>query len=133
MRVSDEVLERLCETFKLSEDERIYLFSLVQQRMPRVHGDPRPECPPEIVRMINSMATPAVAMNLRWDVLAWNRVNSMIFRDYNDFPLEERNLLLILFTRPVRHMSPPQYENMARRLVARLRFDYSKCSDDPKF
>jgi transcriptional regulator with XRE-family HTH domain len=133
MRVSDEVLERLCQTFRLSEDERIYLFSLVQQRLPRVRRDARPEAPPEIVRMINSLSTPAIAMNLRWDVLAWNRINSMIFRDYNEFPVAERNLLHILFTRPVCHMSTPQFENMAQRLVARLRFDYSKCADDPRF
>lgn len=133
MRVSDEVLERLCRTFRLSEDERIYLFSLVQRRLPRVQGDALPEAPAEIVRMINSLNTPAIAMNLRWDVLAWNRVNSAIFRDYAEFPPGERNLLHILFTRPVRHMTPAQHENMARRLVARLRFDYSKCADDPKF
>src|SRR5690348_7959068 len=30
MRVSDDVLERICQTFRLSEDERVYLFSLVQ-------------------------------------------------------------------------------------------------------
>src|SRR5215471_18637596 len=32
MRVSDEVLERISQTFKLSEDERIYLFSLAKHR-----------------------------------------------------------------------------------------------------
>jgi len=133
MRVSDEVLERLCETFKLSEDERIYLFSLVQHRLPRVHKVTRPEAPPEVVRMINAINTPAIAMNLRWDLLAWNPVNNLIYRDYSTIPVEERNLLEVLFTRPVAHLSPAQFENMARKLVARLRFDYSKCADDPKF
>lgn len=133
MRVSDEVLERLCETFKLSEDERIYLFSLVQHRLPRVHKVARPEAPPEVSRMINAINTPAIAMNLRWDLLAWNTVNNLIYRDYALIPVEERNLLDILFTRPVGHLNPAQFENMARKLVARLRFDYSKCSDDPKF
>jgi transcriptional regulator with XRE-family HTH domain len=133
MRVSDEVLERLCQTLKLSEDERIYLFSLVQQRLPRVRGNERSEAPPDIVRMINVLTTPAIVMNLRWDVLAWNRVNSMIFRDYGEIPASERNLLEILFTRSVRHMSSSQLENTARRVIARLRFDYSKCADDPRF
>jgi transcriptional regulator with XRE-family HTH domain len=133
MRVSDDVLERLCETFKLSEDERVYLFSLVQHRLPRVHKVVRPEAPPEVVRMINAISTPAIAMNLRWDLLAWNPVNNLIYRDYGTIPVEERNLLEILFTRPVGHLNPAQFESMARKLVARLRFDYSKCSDDPKF
>jgi transcriptional regulator with XRE-family HTH domain len=134
MRVSDDVLERLCRTLRLSEDERTYLFSLVQQRLPRVHRDGlREEAPPDVVRMINSLNTPAIAMNLRWDVLAWNRVNSLIFRDYGAIPLPERNLLEILLTRPVHHLNPEQLENTAQRLIARLRFDYSKCADDPRF
>jgi transcriptional regulator with XRE-family HTH domain len=134
MRVSDEVLERVCRTLRLSADERIYLFSLVQHRLPRVPRDPQPdEAPPDVVRMINAINAPSIAMNLRWDVLAWNSLNTFIFRDYGAIPLEERNLLGILLTRPVRHLNPAQHESMARRLVARLRFDYSKCADDPRF
>jgi transcriptional regulator with XRE-family HTH domain len=134
MRVSDEVLERLCQTFKLSDDERTYLFLLVQHRPPRVLHESRLEAPPEAVRMINALTIPAVVLNLRWDVLAWNAINTIIFRDYSKYPVAERNLLEILFTRPVHHISDPElFEDMARRVVARLRFDYSRCADDRKF
>jgi transcriptional regulator with XRE-family HTH domain len=134
MRVSDDVLERLSQTLKLSEDERIYLFSLVQRRLPRPHSDAQAEqAPPDIVRMIDALNVPSIVMNLRWDVLAWNRINSLIFRDYGARPASERNLLEILLARPVHHMDANQLESTARRLVARLRFDYSKCADDPKF
>ena len=62
MRVSDEVLERICQTFKLTDDERDYLFSLVQQRPPRVQPDsPRFEVPPEIERLVTGMTVPAIA------------------------------------------------------------------------
>ncbi|MEJ1963882.1 MAG: helix-turn-helix domain-containing protein [Gammaproteobacteria bacterium] len=74
MRVSDDVLERLCGTLKLSEDERVYLFSLVQHRAPRVRTDEEGEAPAEVVRLIESLPMPAIAMNLCWDVLAWNPV-----------------------------------------------------------
>jgi transcriptional regulator with XRE-family HTH domain len=133
MRVSDEVLERLSETLKLSEDERIYLFSLVQGRPPRLRSATRLEAPPDITRMIDSLSVPAIVMNLRWDVLAWNRVNSLIYRDYGTRAPNDRNLLEILLTRPVQHMSREQLENAAARMVARLRFDYSRCADDPRF
>jgi transcriptional regulator with XRE-family HTH domain len=133
MRVSDEVLERLCQTFRLSHDERIYLFCLVQNRPPQVVQDEMPVAPAEVVRMINAMSTPAIAMNLRWDVLAWNPLNSVFYRDYGAMPARERNLLEILFTRPVRHMTPEQLEETAERLVARCRYDYSRSTNDPKF
>jgi transcriptional regulator with XRE-family HTH domain len=133
MNVSDEVLERLCHTFRLSDDERVYLFSLVQHRPPRVRRDGRSEAPPEVVRMINELTLPAIALNLRWDVLAWNQLNSVIYRDYGQIPAAERNLLEILLSRPPNHIAPEELEDTARRLIARLRFDYSKNADDPKF
>jgi len=133
MRVSDEVLERLCHTFRLSEDERVYLFSLVQHRPPRAHRVMQHEAPPEIVRMIKGLGIPAVAMNLRWDVLAWNHPNSVLFRDYAATPAAERNLLEIIFTRPAYNMSPSDFESMARRLLAKLRVDYSHAVADAKF
>src|SRR6185312_7216174 len=133
IRVSDDVLERLSQTLRLSEDERVYLFSLVQHRAPRVRADAQEEAPADVVRLINALSVPAIAMNLRWDVLAWNRLNSKIYRDYAAIPLEERNLLEILLAQPVRHLNPKALESTARRLIARLRFDYSKHADDPKF
>jgi transcriptional regulator with XRE-family HTH domain len=133
IRVSDEVLERLCQTLRLSEDERVYLFSLVQHRAPRARRDAREEAPAEVVRLVNGLRVPAIAMNLRWDVLAWNPLNSVIYRDYGALPPSERNLLEILVARPVHHISPAVLEKTARRLIARLRFDYSKNADDPKF
>jgi transcriptional regulator with XRE-family HTH domain len=133
MRVSDDVLERLCESLKLSEDERIYLFSLVQGRPPRLRNATRLEAPPDMVRMIDSLSLPAVVMNLRWDVLAWNRINSAMYRDYGTRSPSDRNLLEILLTRPVHHMTREQLEGAAHGMVARLRFDYSRCADDPKF
>lgn len=133
MRVSDEVLERLCHTFRLSEDERVYLFSLVQHRPPRAHRDAQSEAPPEIVRMISELSVPAVAMNLYWDILAWNRLSCVFHCDYGAVPQAERNLLDIVLLRSVSYINPADLESTARRLIARLRFDYSKDANDPKF
>jgi transcriptional regulator with XRE-family HTH domain len=134
MRVSDEVLERVCRALRLSQDERTYLFSLVQRRPPRVQHDMVcEEAPPDVARMINALHTPAIAMNLRWDVLAWNAINSVIFRDYSLIPRAERNLLEILFSNPPAYLTSEEFECMAHRLVARLHFDYSRCADDPRF
>ncbi|HEY4342675.1 MAG TPA: helix-turn-helix transcriptional regulator [Steroidobacteraceae bacterium] len=132
IRVSDEVLERLCVTFRLSADERVYLFSLVQHRAPRIQGGELEAAPPDVVRMINNMGMPAVILNLRWDVLAWNQLTAAIYVDYAIYPPAERNVLHLLLARPVAH-TPLELERTARRLIARLRFDYSKNEGDPQF
>ena len=133
IRVSDDVLERICHTFRLSEDERVYLFSLVQQRPPRPHHAARIEPPPEIVRMIEASAGPAVIMNLRWDVLAWNPLSSALIRDYGTVPASQRNLLEILFSGPEPQTNAVDVEDTARRLLAKVRVDYSKSGKDPQF
>jgi transcriptional regulator with XRE-family HTH domain len=133
MRVSEEVLERISQTFRLTEDERSYLFSLVQHRPPRLQLDARFEAPEEIVRMIEGVAVPSIIMNLRWDVLAWNRLNTMIFRDYSQIAPAERNLVEILFTRPSYYKEARDFEDMARRILAKVRVDYSSSGGDPRF
>jgi transcriptional regulator with XRE-family HTH domain len=133
IRVSDEVLERVSQTLRLSEDERVYLFSLVQHRPPRQPRDTRSEMPPDVERMLQGLHVPAVALNPRWDVLGWNAVHSALYRDYGLVPPQERNLLEILLIKPVKHMTAAQQETMARRLIGRLRFDYAKHVGDPKF
>ena len=133
MRVSDEVLERISQTFRLSDDERAYLFSLVQHRPPRLNQEPQFEAPPEIERMLDGISVPSIVTNLRWDVLAWNRLNTELFRDYGALPPGERNLLELLFTRQGVYSDPVEFENLARRVLAKLRVDYSNASGDSRF
>src|SRR5690606_16516145 len=87
----------------------------------------------DVLRMIHSLQQPAVVMNLRCDILAWNVANSALYFDYGLLPPEERNLLEMLLAGPADRLAPAQLENALRRLIGRLRFDYSKCADDPKF
>ena len=133
MRVSDEVLERLCVTLRLNPDERVYLFSLVQHRAPRPQEGELEEAPADVVRLIASMGIPAVAMNLCWDILAWNPLSAAIYGDYGKLPPSERNLLQLILARPLEHASSVESERSARHLVSRLRFDYSRHGDDPRF
>ena len=133
MRVSDEVLERISHTFRLSEDEREYLFSLVQQRSPRLLPETDLAVPEEIVRAVEGVTLPALVMNLRWDLLYWNRQNAAVFRDYSQFPPEKRNLAELLFTGHSMHSDPVEFEAVAQRVLAKMRVDYSRAGNDPKF
>jgi transcriptional regulator with XRE-family HTH domain len=133
MRVSDEVLERISHTFRLSGDERTYLFSLVQHRPPRMDGDATTgEMPPEVTRTISELPWPAIVTNLRWDVLAWNRLNTLLYRDYTQIPVERRNVIELIFTQP-HSRDDAAMEDFARRILAKLRVDYSQIGEDRGF
>jgi transcriptional regulator with XRE-family HTH domain len=133
MRVSDEVLERICHTFRLSSAERTYLFSLVQHRPPRISSEETAEMPAEVARTISELPWPAIVTNLRWDVLAWNRLNTLLYRDYTQIPPERRNVIELVFTQPVPRRDPAAGEEFARRILQKVRVDYSQVGEDPGF
>jgi len=134
IQVSADVLERICSTLRMSADEREYLFALVQHRpAPRMTLRPD-EVSPAITRMLTALALPAIVMTARWDVIAWNRLSSMIFRDYDKLPPERRNLLRILLVDDESYQGDSgAYEVMARRILSKFRVDYSQVPGDPAF
>jgi transcriptional regulator with XRE-family HTH domain len=134
IQVSADVLERICSTLRMSADEREYLFALVQHRpAPRVPLRPD-EVSSTITRMLAALAVPAIVMTARWDVIAWNRLASTVFRDYDKLPPERRNLLRILLVDDESYQGDAAaYEAMARRILSKFRVDYSQVPGDPAF
>ncbi|HEY8521115.1 MAG TPA: helix-turn-helix transcriptional regulator [Gammaproteobacteria bacterium] len=133
IKVSAEVLERICTTLRLSPDEREYLFALVQHRPAPPLPRPMEGVSPTLLRLIDALAVPAIVKTARWDVLAWNEL-AKVFRDYDALPPNRRNLLkLLLVDDPVYRHDPVAYETMARRVLAKFRVDYSQVPNDPAF
>jgi transcriptional regulator with XRE-family HTH domain len=134
IQVSAGVLERISSTLQLSQDEREYLFALVQHR-PAPPLDWRDaEVSPALRRLIERLGVPAIVITARWDVVAWNRLSSLTFRDYDDVPPGRRNLLKILLVEEEAYANDPEvYEAMARRVLAKFRVDYSQFTGDADF
>jgi transcriptional regulator with XRE-family HTH domain len=134
IQVSSAVLERIATTLRLSPTEREYLFALVQNRPPPLANWRDAKISPAVQRMMDRIGVPAIVMTARWDVIAWNRLSVAIFRDYDDIPLEQRNLLRILLVNEMLYPSDSElFHGMARRVIAKFRVDYSQYSDDPDF
>jgi len=133
IQVSADVLERISSTLRMSPDEREYLFALVQHRPAPPTADRAESVSPTLVRMIDALAVPAMILTRRWDVVAWNRLISVI-RDYDSLPPGRHNLLrMLLLDDEVYRKDPLLYEATARRLLAKFRVDYSQAHGDPEF
>jgi transcriptional regulator with XRE-family HTH domain len=134
IHVSADVLERVSEALKLTATEREYLFALVQNRPPPQKGVGDAEMSPAIERMIAALRVPAIVMTARWDVVAWNAMAVAVFRDYATIPPERRNLLRILLVDDaVFDPESEPYDEMARRILAKFRVDYSQFSGELEF
>lgn len=134
IQVSAAVLERIASTLQLSQDEREYLFALVQHRPAPPLSWREAEVTPALQHMLDSIAVPAVVMTARWDVVAWNTLSQRVFRDYSKIPAEQRNLLRILLVdEDVYTQDREIFDAMAQRVVAKFRIDYSPFTGDPDF
>ena len=133
VRASERVLENISTTLRLTNDERDYLFTLVQSRPAPLASSSCAEAPQSVIRMIDSLNVPALIMTMRWDVIAWNAMVSATFRDYAKLPAGGRNLLKILMTDPLYQHNSADYDAMARRVLSKVRVDYSQAAGDPTF
>ena len=134
IRVSAEVLERICATLNLSNDERDYLFALVQHRAPPHSASAEEPVSPALQRMLSMLNVPALVKTACWDVIAWNPIITKVFRNYGELPSGHRNLLRLLLVEDDAYQSDPDgFETMVRRLLSKFRVDYSQYSDDPAF
>lgn len=134
IQVSADVLERICATLRMSSDEREYLFALVQHRPAPPAPVRATEVSPTVTRMLAAIGVPAIVMTARWDVIAWNQLATLVFRNYEQLSPEGRNLLRILLVDDESYQKDSvAYEAMARRIISRFRVDYSQVSGDPSF
>jgi transcriptional regulator with XRE-family HTH domain len=133
VRASDRILESLSRTLRLSPEERDYLFSLAQSRPAPLQPSQPQDVPETVKRTLDALNVPAEVINPRWDVVYWNPMVKRCFRDYDALPPERRNLMRILMTSPEYQEDPVEYEAMARRIIAKLRVDYSQAAGDASF
>jgi transcriptional regulator with XRE-family HTH domain len=121
INVSAQVLESLARTLRLDGHERTHLMALAGA------PDAAPDltCPtvtPGVLAVLESLGTvPAVLLNARRDLLAYNTAYGAVFPDLADVPPSERNLLLLVFTHPRWRANMPDWDSGAPRLVAQFR------------
>ncbi len=133
VRVSDNVLESLSRTLRLTDEERDHLFSLAQHRPAALQRLQPARLSDPVRRTLDALNLPALVMTLRWDVVYWNRAMALAIRDYAQIDPSDRNLLKMLLMNPQWRTDADDYDAMARRILAKLRVDYGLASADPAF
>lgn len=137
IRVSEQVLEKIAAALRLDADERDYLFMLAQHRppppAPLAADDAIAQVSETMQRMIASLGVPAIVMTERWDVLAWNALQTAVFRDYSRLPPSRRNLLKVLLIEEADRLGEDEFDAMARRVVPKFRVDYSQSANPESF
>jgi transcriptional regulator with XRE-family HTH domain len=130
---SSQVLERLSCALGLSAAERDYLFMLAQHRPPPLAPVICDDIRASTRRMLEALNLPALVHTRRWDVIAWNWAWPRCFPDFGARAPGDRNLLKILLTESDFRRDSTEHDQIARRVLAKARLDYSQSADDPAF
>ncbi|SEG83370.1 Transcriptional regulator, contains XRE-family HTH domain [Nonomuraea solani] len=129
LRPSPEVLEALAGALRLSEDERAYLFDLAQQR-PTRQAAADDEAGPLSRLVLDLSPLPAMLVNHRFDILAWNPEMAGLMLDFGTLPPEQRNSLWLCMLHPGLRGFFLDRERALREGIADLRASWAAHPDD---
>jgi hypothetical protein len=131
---SPQVVTALAAALRLDDDSRRHLHTLAGLPVPAT----RPEEQEQILRSVSRMVAglepnPAYVMDERFDIVAWNRAQSALWRDPGEVPPERRNLMWLAFSDPRLDSLIVGWEKSARELVAQFRAAAGRNPGDPRF
>ena len=86
------------------------------------------------MRLITSMEpAPAYVLGPRWDFLAWNRPQSLLYPLIDRLAEEDRNLLWVVFAEPNARRLLADWADQARRIMAEFRSSTAALRNDPQY
>jgi transcription regulator MmyB-like protein len=122
--VSDSVLDALAHALQLDDAERTHLFDLARAANPVAPKRRRvvqQRVRPVVLRIIDSIGTPAIVRNSRVDYLAANPLGRALYASLFDSCEQPANSARFTFLDPAAHDFYVDWERTARDLVAHLR------------
>jgi transcriptional regulator with XRE-family HTH domain len=130
LRPSADVVEALAGALRLTPDERAYLFDLARQH-PRGSGRPATAAAPPLARLVADLSPlPAMLMNHRYDILAWNVEMTRLLLDFGTLPPSQRNAMWLCLMHPEIRAYYVDRERVVREGIAHLRAAWAAHPDD---
>ncbi|MGW0434258.1 helix-turn-helix transcriptional regulator [Micromonospora sp. NPDC003197] len=132
-RPSRQVLSALARALRLYDAERAHLYHLVGE-VPAPPSGPSPDVPAGVLHLLDRLDdTPAYVIDMKYEILAWNRMAAALLGDPSAWPTDRRNIVWNLFTGEHSDLalSEPQSSAFADECVAELRAAAALYPEDP--
>ena len=124
---SADVLDRIARAMMLTDVEREHLFLLGLGRPPEVRYRAPEGISPRLQRVLDTLEhSPAFIRTATWDVIAWNNAAAVVLTDYSTLPYGQRNVLRIMFRDSRIRAAQPNWQSVARYVVASFRADVAR-------
>ncbi|EYR82898.1 helix-turn-helix transcriptional regulator [Shinella sp. DD12] len=131
IQVSESFLLKVSKALKLDDAECSHLFLLAHRRPPPPEAYQWPSVGSLVQTLLDDLVMrPAYVVNLRWDVVAWNRAADDLF-SFTPRERSDRNVMRLLFADPQFRHRLPEWRAEAPRLLTQFRYDLAGAPDDP--
>ena len=131
LRPSADVVAALSRALRLTPAERTYFFALTRQR-PDDAIEPATTAVPSLARLVADLSPlPAMVMNHRYDILAWNGEMAGLLVDFGTLRPSQRNAMWLCLRHPEIRESYVDRERVVREGVAHLRAAWAAHPEDP--
>ncbi|MFD6059592.1 helix-turn-helix domain-containing protein [Rhodococcus wratislaviensis] len=130
---SPAVLKILCDVLRLDGEQRAYLYELAGRPAPNRRTPTLTPVRPQLQRLLDAMThVPAIVLDRRMDVLAWNSLAAAVYIDFSAVPPARRNYVHLVFTHPEVRALYADWDTIARHYVAALRRSAAQSPGDPR-
>jgi hypothetical protein len=126
-----QVLDAIARTLQFDAHEHTHLFTLAGVSTATVASECAALCPTVQPLLDQLEPFPAVALSARLDVLAFNRVWASFHPTLETIPIEDRNILWLVFTNSEFQQVIVDWDDVTGRLVAEYRAAMAEHLDDP--
>ncbi len=99
IHVSTQIIESLSRALLLDKQERIHLYLLANQPLPAHIPGYQGTISPILQHVLDSLVLcPSLVTDQRWNVIAWNKAACMIFGEFSEMNVRQRNIVWAMFT-----------------------------------
>jgi transcriptional regulator with XRE-family HTH domain len=130
---SPQVLEAIARSLRFDAHERTHLFTLAGVATAPAADECTTLFPTARAILDSLEPNPAVLMNARWDLLAFNRVHASFFSRLDEIAGEDRNCIWLAFTDPAWRRAIVDWDEVAARMVGEYRAAMAEHLDDPSW
>jgi transcriptional regulator with XRE-family HTH domain len=130
---SAQVLDAIARTLQLDAHEQSHLFTLAGMATTTIADQCLHMCPTAQPLVDQLEPFPAMIVNARLDLLGFNRVYASFFSDLESMPVEDRNILWLVFTHPEWRATVVDWDDVVGRMVAEFRASMAEHLDEPSW
>lgn len=131
--MSASVLDCIANALQLTADERKYVYALALESGLGAASlkEEQTEISPSLKKIMNELRfCPTIITDRRYFIVGWNEAASHVFLDFEQIPIDQRNMIRLLFTRKELQRLAVNWDHFIRGFLAIFRAYYGQYMED---